>query len=59
MAALDEATIASKLDKLDVSDGAATAADAPEPPFAIKYDPRDVAKLAAHEKVEDLTLIHI
>ena len=53
MAALDEATIASKLDTLDVSDGAATTADAPEPPFAIKYDPRDVAKLAAHEKVED------
>jgi len=53
MAALDEATIASKLDKLDVSDGAATTADATEPPFAIKYDPRDVAKLAAHEKVED------
>lgn len=53
MAALDEATIAAKLDKLDVSDGAATTADATEPPFAIKYDPRDVAKLAAHEKVED------
>ena len=53
MAAIDEATIASKLDKLDVSDGASTKADATEPPIAIKYDPRDVAKLAAHEKVED------
>ena len=53
MAAIDEATIAAKLDKLDVSDGAATTADATEPPFALKYDPRDVAKLAAHEKVED------